>query len=106
MRVTVSHNKNPQEVIRSVDRGFDEIFKGMPMGPIQITDEQRTWVGSTLNFSFNANAGFMKIPVKGIVQVEETQVTIDVDLPSFISQFFPEEKIKTVLQDRVRGLLQ
>lgn len=105
MRVTVSHNKNPDEIKRGLDRSFDEIFTGMPIGPVQITDEQRTWAGSTLNFSFNARAAFMVIPVKGFILVEPKQVTIEVDLPAFLNQFIPEEKMKAAVEGRVKGLL-
>lgn len=105
MRVTVSHNKSPEDIKRQVDRSFDDIFKGMPIGPVQITDEQRTWAGSTLNFTFNARAAFMVIPIKGFILVEQKQVTIEVDLPSFLNQFIPEEKMKTAVEGRVKGLL-
>lgn len=105
MRVTVSHTRNPEEIKRNIDRGFDDIFKGLPVGPVQITDEQRTWAGETMNFSFNARAAFMTLPIKGFVQVEQTQVTIDVDLPSFLSNLIPEQKVKAAIEGKVKGLL-
>lgn len=105
MRITVSHNKNPEEIKRNVDRSFDDVFKGLPLGPIQITDEQRTWNGQTMTFSFNAKAAFMAIPIKGWVLVEQKQLTIDVDLPAFLQNMIPEEKMKAAVEGRVRGLL-
>ena len=105
MRVTVSHNQPKQEVIERIDRGLDDIFKGATGGMVQITDEQRSWVGDQLNFSFNARAAFMTIPIKGLVLVENHLVTIDVDLPSFVNNFLPEQKMATGIENRVRGLL-
>jgi hypothetical protein len=105
MRVTVSHNQPKPEVIQRIDRGLDDIFKGATGGVVQITDEQRTWVGDQLNFSFNARAAFMTIPVKGLVIVEDNLVTIDVDLPSFVNNLFPEQKMANGIETRVRGLL-
>ncbi len=105
MRITVSHNKPPAEIRSNIDRGFDDIFKGLPVGPVQITDEQRTWAGNTMNFSFNAKAAFLTVPVKGWITVEEKQVTIELDLPSFLKNFLPEEKVKTAVESSVRGLL-
>jgi hypothetical protein len=105
MRITLSHTKRPDEIKRNIDQGFDEIFKGLPIGAVQIVDEQRTWVGSTLTFSFSARAAFMVIPVKGWILVEEKQVTIEVDLPSFFNQLIPEHKTRTSLEGKVRGLL-
>jgi hypothetical protein len=105
MRVTVSHNQPKQEVIQRIDRGLDDIFKGATGGMVQITDEQRSWVDNQLNFSFNARAGFVNIPVKGLVIVDDHLVTIDVDLPSFVNNLFPEQKMASGIETRVRGLL-
>jgi hypothetical protein len=105
MRVTVSHNKTPQQVRQSIDKGFDDIFTGLPIAGLQFTDEKRTWIGNTLNFSFNAKLGIVNVPLKGFVEVLEKQVTIDIDLPSFLNQFLPEEKVKTAVESKVKGLL-
>ena len=105
MRITVSHNKNPLEIKANIDRGFDDIFKGLPIGPVQITDEQRTWVGDTMNFSFNARAAFLTVPVKGWVLVESQQVTVELELPVFLEKFIPGEKMKSSIESGVKGLL-
>jgi hypothetical protein len=105
MRVTVSHNQPKQEVIQRVDRGLDDVFKGATGGMVQITDEQRAWAGDQLNFSFNARAGFVNIPVKGLVIVEDHLVTIDIDLPSFVNNLIPEHKMATGIETKIRGLL-
>ena len=105
MRVTVSHNKDPQEIVRNVDRGFDDMFRGLPLGPVQFTDERRQWNGRRLDFSFTARAGFMAFPIKGTVLVEDHQVTVDVDLPPVLENFLPQQKMKTVMEGRVRGML-
>jgi hypothetical protein len=105
MRITVSHNKNPEEIKANINRGFDDIFKGLPVGPVQITDEQRTWVGDTLNFSFNARAAILTVPVKGWILVEQQQVTIEVELPAFLEKLIPAEKMKSAVESGVRGLL-
>ncbi len=105
MKITVSHNKTPDEIRQRVDRGFEQLFQGLPIGPVQVIDQQRTWAGSTLNFSFGAKTPFATVPIKGFVLVEEKQITIDVDLPSFVSNFIPEAKIGAAVEGQVRGLL-
>jgi hypothetical protein len=105
MRITVAHNKTVEQIRSNIDRGFDDIFKGLPVGPVQIADEQRTWVGNTMNFSFNARAAFLTVPVKGWIAVEPQQVTIEVDLPAFLGKLIPEEKVKTAVESGVKGLL-
>jgi Putative polyhydroxyalkanoic acid system protein (PHA_gran_rgn) len=105
MRITVSHNKTPEEIRARIDRGFDDIFKGLPVGPIQLTDEERVWVGNTLNFAFNAQAAFLTVPVKGWILVEPQLVTIEVELPAFLKNFLPEEKVAAAVESGVKGLL-
>jgi hypothetical protein len=39
VRVTVSHTKSKQEVTRSIDRSFDDIFRSIAMVPAQFVEE-------------------------------------------------------------------
>ena len=105
MRVTVSHKKTVPEVRKALDESVDQLFRGLPIGAVELTDQQRAWSGDTLNFSFTARAGFLNVPIKGWALVESQQVTIDIDLPSFLNQFIPEAKMKTAIEGQVKGLL-
>jgi hypothetical protein len=103
MRITVSHNKSKEQIVQAVDRSFDDLFKGTPMVPIQITNEKRQWQGSTLTFSFNATTGLLNLPVKGTVDVTDRDVTIDADL-GLLEKLLGGGMTKT-LETRVKGLL-
>ena len=105
MRIIVPHQHPPQQVVDNIDRKFDEIFKGLPVGPIQIVDVKRNWNGRKMDFNFNASAGFMNVPIKGTIDVGDKDVTIDVDLPAFLSQILPEAKLRPALEKSVKGLL-
>jgi hypothetical protein len=65
MRITVSHTKSKDQIVKAVDRSFDDLFKGTPLIPIHVTNEKRRWEGSTLIFSFNAAMGLLSSPIKG-----------------------------------------
>ena len=104
MRITVSHNKKKEEVVRAVDRSFDDLFKGIENFPLQIVNEQRNWQGSTLSFSFTAKMGLLSTPIKGIVEVTDKDVTIDADL-GLLEKLIPAQKARTALEGKVRGLL-
>ena len=104
MRITVSHNKPKQEVMRAVDKSFDDLFRGIGSIPLQIVNEKRAWNGSTLNFSFDAKAGPLSTPIKGIVEVTDKDITIDADL-GLIGKLFPAKQAKAAIEGRVRGLL-
>lgn len=103
MRITVSHNKSKEQIMQAIDRSFDDLFKGTPVVPIQITDEKRQWQGDTLAFSFNARMGLLSAPIQGTIDVTDHDLTINVDLGLF-------EKLLgggmgRTLEGRVKGLL-
>ena len=104
MRITVSHDKGRERAIRLVDEQADQLFRGMP-GPVQIVDQQRRWEGDTMHFSFTGKAGFLSAPIKGTVLVEDKTLTVDVELPGFLKNLMPEEKVKAGIEGRARALL-
>jgi hypothetical protein len=104
MRITVSHNKSKDAVIRSVDRSFDDLFRGVSTVPIQFVEERRSWQGSTLNFLVSAKMGFVSTPIKGTIEVTDTDVTIDADL-GLLERLIPATKAKAAITNRIRGLL-
>src|SRR3954453_18686617 len=105
MRVTVSHNKGLQGAMQVVNDSADQLFATAAAGPVQVTDVQRKWEGSTMDFAFSARMGIFSAPIKGKVYVTEKDVTLDVDLPPLLKQFLPEDKIKQQVEGKIRGLL-
>ena len=104
MRITVSHNRPKQEIMRSVDRSFDDLFKGVGAVPIQIVNETRKWTGSRMDFSFNAKMGMVSTPIKGFIDVTDREVTVDADL-GWLEKLFPAQQAKAALEGRIKGLL-
>ena len=104
MRVTVSHNRGKEEIMRSVDRSFDDLFKGFGNVPIQIVNESRKWSGSRLYFSFDAKIGIVSTPIKGFVEVTDKDVTVDVDL-GWLEKLISTKQTQEALEGRVKGLL-
>jgi hypothetical protein len=103
MRITVSHSKSKDQIILAVDRSFDDLFKGTPLVPIQVTDEKRQWQGNTLVFSFNAKLGLLSAPIKGTVEVTDRDLTIDADLG--LLEKLLGSGMRNTLEGRVKGLL-
>jgi hypothetical protein len=104
MRVTVSHNRRKEEITQSVDRSFDDLFKGFGTVPIQIVNESRKWTGSRMNFSFDAKVGIVSTPIKGFVDVTDKEITVDADL-GWLERLFPAKQTQATLEQRVKGLL-
>lgn len=105
MRVTVSHNRPPEEIKQAVDRSFDDLFKSIAVLPVQLVQEQRKWDGNNLSFSLVAQMGMMSTPIKGTILITDHDLTIDADLGIF-ERFIPQQKVRDVLSDRVKGLLK
>jgi hypothetical protein len=105
MRITVSHNRPKEDLIRAVDRSFNDLFQGMGVLPVQLVQKHRSWQGSTLTFALDAKMGIISTPIKGTVEVTDRDITIDVDL-GILERMIPAKKAQEVLTDRVRGLLK
>jgi hypothetical protein len=105
VRITVSHNQSKQEVMRSVDRSFDDLFRGMSTIPVQFVDEKRTWEGSVLTFSLAAKMGFLSTPIRGTIAVTDKDLTVDLDL-GLLERIIAPTRAREVLTNRVRGLLR
>ncbi len=105
MRITISYDRPKAEIIEAVDRSFNELFKSSAQLPVKITVQERTWRGSILNFAITAKWGLLTTPIKGTVEVTDHDVTVDADLGLF-NRFISENTARTVLTDRVKGLLK
>jgi hypothetical protein len=105
MRVTVSHNKPKEEVIRAVDRSFDDLFRGTANLPLQLVNQQNNWNRDTLTFSCTAKMGFLSTPISGTVYVTDKDVTIDADL-GFLEKMLSATRARASIENRVRGLLK
>jgi Putative polyhydroxyalkanoic acid system protein (PHA_gran_rgn) len=105
MRITISHNRPKTEIVAAVDRSFDDLFKGVAELPVKITIQQRTWQGSTLSFALTAKWGLLSTPIKGTVEVTDHDITVDADL-GLLNRLVSEKTARTVLSDRVKGLLK
>jgi hypothetical protein len=104
MRITIAHTKSQQEMIETVDRSFEDAFKGLALGPIEITDQHKAWRGSVMSFSLTAKMGFLKNPVSGTVEVNDRDVILTADLGR-LGKLIPAEKVQAAVKTRLRGLL-
>ena len=104
MRITVSHNRSKEEIIRTIDRSFDDLFQGTGL-PVRMAQQQKSWQGSTLTFSLTAKMGLLSTPIKGTVEVTDHDLTIDADL-GILERMIPEKKAEEIVASQVRGLLK
>jgi hypothetical protein len=105
MRITISHNRSKAEIMESVDRSFDEMFRGVAGLPVRLVLEQRSWQGSVLTFSLTAKMGLLSTPIKGTVEVTDQDLTVDADL-GMLNRLVPENTVREVIGNRIKGLLK
>jgi hypothetical protein len=105
MRITISHNSSKAEVIKAVDRSFNDMFEGTPGLPVRLLVRQRSWQGSVLAFSLTAKWGLLSTPIDGTVTVTDQDVTVDADL-GLLRSLIPEKLAREVIGNRVKGLLR
>ena len=104
MRITVSHNRSKEEVIRTIDRSFDDLFQGVGL-PVGLTQQQKSWQGSTLTFALTAKMGLLSTPVKGTVEITDRDLTIEADL-GILERMIPAKKAQEIVPSQIRGLLK
>jgi hypothetical protein len=104
VHITVSHNKTKDEVKRTIDRCFDDLFRSVGSMPVQIIGEKRHWEGDTLIFSFGAKVSAFTSPIQGTILVTDRDATIDVDL-GLLEKLLPLSQAKATIETRIKGLL-
>ena len=104
MRITISHTKTRQEARAIVERSIDQVFMGLAVGPLELTDCRKEWSGDVLIFALTARMGFLRTPIRGSASVSEKDVTIEVDL-GLLNMLIPEDLAKSRIEGQVRGFL-
>ncbi|HXN99635.1 MAG TPA: polyhydroxyalkanoic acid system family protein [Candidatus Acidoferrales bacterium] len=104
MRITVAHNRTKAEAVESVDRSFNEMFHEAAGLPVRLTVKQKSWQGTTLTFALSAKIGLLSSPIKGTVEVTDSDLIIDADL-GILNRLVPEKTIQEVIGKRMKGLL-
>ena len=105
MRITISHNRPPEELKQAVDRSLDDVFKSILVLPVQLLQEQRAWQGNRLDFSLTAKMGAVSTPIKGIIEITDSDITVDVNL-GILERLVPASKVREALGNRIKGLLK
>jgi hypothetical protein len=105
MTVIIPHKKTKEEAIRLVDSQADHLFEIPGGGAVQLTNHRKNWNGATMDFSVTASVGFISLPISGTVLVDDTNITVNVELPTLVSKFIGEDKIRAGVEGRVRGML-
>jgi hypothetical protein len=105
MTVIVAHGTTVEDAIGIVDRSANDLFEGVAGASVELVDRRQGWNGPQMDFSLTAQAGFISVPISGIVVVDEVNVTVHCELPELVKTFVGEDKMRGGIERKMRGLL-
>ena len=57
-------------------------------------------------WGLTARVGFISLPISGMVMVDENNVTVHCELPALVKTFVGEDRIRSSVERKVRGMLR
>lgn len=102
--VRESHNLGAAEARRRIDEYASELADSTFPG-VSIEDVEKNWDGSTLEISFKASKGFFSKRITGSMLVEETAVTLEVDVPDLVFALVPQPQVESLVGEKLREKL-
>jgi|GEM_PF-981066 len=105
MRITVPHSHGREEAARTVEDTVSDLLQAELPRPFHMTGMRKQWSDSKLQFQTAVAMGPLRMPVRGTIQVHDTEVVIDIELPPLLSKFIPEERLKEAVEARIRKRL-
>jgi hypothetical protein len=105
MNITIAHRRTRAEAIELVDKGADGLFAGAAGPSVEIVDQKKDWVDNTMNFSFTGKMGFIAVPLNGTIVVDDENMVVACELPSFVKNFIGDDKVGASIQKKIQLLL-
>jgi hypothetical protein len=105
MTVIVPHRTTVDAAMGIVDRSAYDLFEGVGGAQVELGDRKKGWKGPKMDFSLTAQAGFISVPISGTVVVDEVNVTVHCELPELVKKFVGEDKMRSGIERKMRGLL-
>ena len=105
MRIEQKHTLGREEAIRRINVFVEDLLRKEPPAGVKVTEVTKNWTGDSMRFSFTAKKGFFGATIAGTVQVADTLVTLEAELPGILTAFVPEEKISGDVRGQLAKVL-
>jgi len=105
MKVVVAHHSTEQAVKPVLDQGVDQLLAGAGGKSVQIVDQKKSWAGAVMTFSCTGKVGFISVPLAATVAVDDTNVTVECELPPMVKNFVGEDKVRGIVEENVRKMV-
>jgi hypothetical protein len=103
--VIVPHDSTQQAAIETLDGAANKMLTGAGNASVKIVDQKKSWDGPKMNFSFTGKVGFISVPLTGTVTVDDTNVTLECELPAMVKNFVGEDKARAMVEERLKALI-
>src|SRR5580700_253889 len=104
MTVIVAHHSTQQEAMKKLDQASEKLL-ATEIKNVQIVDQKKSWTGPVMSFSFTGKMGFISLPLAGTASVDDTNITLDCELPSLLKNVMGEEKVRATVEQNIRALV-
>lgn len=102
MHVEVNHSLGKEEAIKRVDSSIDQAVSIPLPGGVAIQDLKKEWVGDVVEVSLRVTKMFFGATVTGKVEVRDTSMIIDVELPGMLAALMPSsDRVKEAITHRL-----
>jgi hypothetical protein len=105
MTVIVAHRTTLETAMEIVGRSEGDLFEDLAGGKVELVDRKKEWNGPRMDFSLTARAGFIAVPISGVIVVDEVNVTVHCELPALVKQFVGEDKVSASVERKMRDML-
>jgi len=58
-----------------------------------------------MTFSCTGKVGFISVPLAATVAVDDTNVTVECELPAMVKNFVGEDKVRGIVEENVRKMV-
>lgn len=105
MRVHVSHDLGRRGARQRLAAFADGLARREWPGGADVSDIRQHWTGDRLDFSCVAARGFFSLTLRGWVDVADSEVILDADVPPMLASFVGEDRIREVLEAELTRVL-
>jgi len=105
MRVHVSHDLGRQGARQRLAAFADGLARREWPGGAELSDLRQTWTGDRLDFSCMATRGLFSLTLRGWVDVADSEVILDADVPPILASLVGEDRIRAVLDEELGRVL-
>lgn len=100
MRIQRSHNLGQAAAIQKIDGFLDGLMaRPLPAG-VKVKHADKSWQGGRMTFAAKFAKGIMGATVTGTVDVTDSEVVMESQVPALIKTFVGEDKVARVINEQ------